>query len=257
MLDLLVSIIMPTYNSAKYIEQTIDAIRAQTYTNWELLITDDFSEDNTIEIVSKYVELDSRIKFFKLNRNSGAGVARNNSIHYAQGVYIAFCDSDDIWLPEKLEKQIAFMQKNNCAFSFSSYLTCSEEGENIGIVICPRLITYKSNLRDCKIGCLTAIYDTQKLGKIYMPLIRKRQDWGLWMKILKDVKIGMGIKEPLAIYRHRNNSISRNKKSLIKYNIRVYQEVLGWSRIRATLFFIFCFTPSYIMKRLQTWVINS
>lgn len=253
----LVSIITPTYNSGEFIAETIDSILSQSYKNWELLITDDCSKDNTIEIIEQYIKEDRRIKLFKLEKNSGAGVARNNSISKAQGRYIAFCDSDDRWYPEKLERQLLFMQKLGCDFSYSSYLTCTEEGENNGIIVCPKQITFNSNLKDCKIGCLTAIYDTQKIGKIYMPLIRKRQDWGLWMKVLKECKIGYGIKEPLAIYRLCNNSISSNKKSLIKYNIGVYQEVLGWSKLRATLFFIFCFTPAYIKKRLVNRIINS
>lgn len=252
-----VSIITPTYNSADFVAETIAAIQAQTYTNWELLITDDCSTDNTVDIVRKYAEQDKRIKLFTLDKNGGGGVARNNSIAKAQGRYIAFCDSDDRWYPEKLEKQIAYMQKMDCALSYTSYITCSEGGETNGIVVCPRRVTFNSNKKDCKIGCLTAMYDTSKVGKVYLPLIRKRQDWGLWIKVLQKCQVAYGLKEPLGIYRLRENSISHNKLDLVKYNIGVYQEVLGWSKIRATLYFLFCFIPSFAKKKLIHKLYNS
>lgn len=252
----LVSIITPCYNSADFIAQTIEAIQAQTYTDWELLITDDCSKDNTIEIIKAYAENDKRIKLFQLDKNGGGGAARNNSIERASGRYIAFCDSDDRWYPTKLEKQVAFMQKNDCALSYSSYMTCDEEGEIKGIIVAPNNITFKSNLRDCKIGCLTAMYDTKKVGKVFLPLIRKRQDWGLWIKVLKICGTAKGIKEPLAIYRLREGSISNKKLDLIKYNIGVYQEVLGWSKIRATLFFLFLFIPHHIAKKVSVSIYN-
>lgn len=252
----LISIITPSYNSSDYVSETIEAILRQTYQNWELIITDDCSTDNTCEIIEKYAAEDSRIKLFRQSKNLGAGAARNNSIKEAKGRYIAFCDSDDRWYPDKLEKQVAFMQKMDCALSYTSYITCTEEGENHGLVICRRKETFATTKRDDKIGCLTAMYDTEKVGKVYMPLIRKRQDWGLMLNILMQCDVAYGIKEPLAIYRLRNNSISSNKKSLVKYNIRLYQDVLGWSKIRASLFFCFVFMPSYIAKKVFVSMYN-
>lgn len=251
-----VSIITPCYNSAYFIAETIQAIQAQTFTDWELLITDDCSNDNTVEIIQRFINTDPRIKLFSLEKNGGGGAARNNSIERASGRYIAFCDSDDRWYPTKLEKQVAFMQKKDCALSYSSYMTCDEWGEIKGIIVAPNNITFKSNLRDCKIGCLTAMYDTRKVGKVFLPLIRKRQDWGLWIKVLKICGTAKGIKEPLAIYRLREGSISNKKFDLIKYNIGVYQEVLGWSKIRATLFFLFFFIPSHIAKKISVSLYN-
>lgn len=245
-----VSIITPTYNSADFVAETIVAIQAQTYTDWELLITDDCSTDNTVEIVKKFAEQDARIKLFVLETNGGGGVARNNSIEQAQGRYIAFCDSDDRWYPEKLEKQLAFMQQKDCALSYTSYMTCTENGDINGIVVAPLQITARSILRDCKIGCLTAIYDSEKIGKVYLPLIRKRQDWGLWIKVLQKCGIAYGMKEPLALYRLRENSISHNKFDLIKYNIGVYQEVLDWSSFKATIYFVCCFMPAFFRKKI-------
>ena len=175
----LVSIIMPSYNSSKFIAASIESVIAQTYKNWELLITDDCSKDNTIEIVQQYVDKDERIKLFCLQENSGAGVARNNSIKQAKGRFIAFLDSDDRWKPNKLEVQIPFMSENGYELSYSSYMTCNENGETNGIVVCRKKETFSSIKRDDKIGFLTLIYDVKILGKVYMPIIRKRQDYGL------------------------------------------------------------------------------
>lgn len=256
MTNSLVSIITPTYNSAEFIKETIDAIRAQTYKNWELLITDDCSKDNTTEIIQQYIEKDARIKLFRLDKNSGGGAARNNSIKMAQGRYIAFCDSDDRWYPVKLEKQLSFMEEKETAFSYTSYMTCNEQGKIKGIIVAPNTITFSSNKRDNKIGCLTAIYDTEKVGKVYLPIIRKRQDWGLMMRILQKCKIAYGMKEPLALYRLREGSISSNKMDLIKYNIGVYVETLGWSKVRAFFFFLFAFLPSHFFKIVITKLYN-
>lgn len=245
----LVSVITPSYNSSLYIEATIQSILAQTYSNWELLITDDCSTDNTIDIVNRYVQQDSRIKLFCLEKNSGAGIARNHSIREARGRYIAFCDSDDRWLPEKLERQIAFMKKKDAAFSYTSYYVCSEGEEIRGKILCKPTINYYSLLKDNSIGCLTAMYDTHILGKMYMPEIRKRQDWGLWFLIIKKIKIAYGLQEPLAIYRVRKSSVSSNKWNLIKFNLNVYRTVLHFSFLQAWCTFLFLFLPTYMYKK--------
>lgn len=255
----LVSVIMPSYNSAQFIALSIESIMAQTYHNWELLITDDCSEDETCDIIRRYVAEDSRIKLFCLDVNSGAGVARNNSIEHATGRFIAFCDSDDCWYPDKLEKQLAFMTDRDCGLSYTSYMTVDESGEHTGIVICRRRETLFSMLCDDGMGCLTVIYDTHKVGKVLMPSLRKRQDWGLWLKVLSKCKVAYGMKEPLAIYRLHENSLSNNKKkkmSLIKYNVAVYKDVLGWSMMKAYLFFWFIFAPTYLCKKIGIWYVN-
>ncbi|KAA6310586.1 putative teichuronic acid biosynthesis glycosyltransferase TuaG, partial [termite gut metagenome] len=225
----LVSIITPTYNSSQFIKETINSILNQSYTNWELLITDDCSTDNSIEIISQYAQQDSRIKLFCLSENSGAGIARNNSIKYAKGRFIAFCDSDDKWLPEKLEKQVAFMLKHEYALVYSSYFTCTENGKLEGKVLCRPEVSYYDLVKENCIGCLTAMYDTKRLGKIYMPTIRKRQDWALWLITLKQCRYAYGILDPLAIYRLRRNSLSSNRLNLISYNIKIYRDVLYYS----------------------------
>lgn len=248
----LVSIITPTYNSENFIDETIKSILSQTYNNWELIITDDCSTDNTFDVVSKYAQEDNRIKIYKLNKNSGAGVARNNSIKEAKGRFLAFCDSDDCWLPEKLEKQLQFMMENNCSFSCTSYYTCEENGTIKGKIIAPSKISYFNLICNDNMGCLTTMYDTNKIGKLYMPTIRKRQDWGYKLMIIKKSKYAYGLKECLAKYRLRNNSLSANKFTLVKYNINVYKQVLNYSTIKAYLIFFFLFMPSYIWKKINT-----
>ncbi len=219
----LVSIITPSYNSSSFIEETIDSVILQTYENWEMIITDDLSTDNSVEIIQKYIDKDNRIKLIQLEENSGAAVARNASIKNANGKYIAFLDSDDLWIPEKLEKQITFMKEKNSPFTYSNYNLIDEEGKKLNIIKTPtEKITYRELLKENQIGCLTAIYDQEKLGKIYMPLIRKRQDFGLWLEILKKIKNADKINQDLAIYRVRKNSISSNKIELLKYNYELF-----------------------------------
>lgn len=251
-----VSIITPSFNCAKYIGSTIRSIQAQTYGNWELLITDDCSTDNSRDIVLQYSKKDPRIKLFTLEKNLGAGAARNNSIKEAKGRYIAFCDSDDCWYSEKLEKQLRFMREKDCSMVYSSYMTCNEEGKSTGIVVCRNKETLSSLKKDDKIGCLTVVYDSKVVGKVFMPILRKRQDWAMKLKVMQICKEAYGLKEPLALYRVRQNSISHDKLSLIKYNIAVYQEVFGWSKLHSSFFFLFAFIPSYFFKRLGLRYIN-
>jgi len=230
----LVSIITPSYNSKKYIKETIDSVKQQIYKNWEMIIVDDCSPDNSNFIIEKYSKKDSRIKLIKLEKNSGPAIARNRAIEAAKGRFIAFLDADDLWAPEKLEKHIAFMCKNNCALTYSYYDIIDENNNPLDHVIKPPLqLTYKDLLKTNYIGCLTAVYDTKIVGKVYMPLIRKRQDYGLWLKILKQIPYAYGIPEVLASYRLRKNSISSNKMNLLKYNYNLFREHEGFSPIKA------------------------
>lgn len=244
------SIIMPTYNAGKFLSDSIDSILAQTYQNWELLISDDGSTDpKTISTLKAYSQKDARIKVVFLRGNHGPGFARDQSIERAQGRYIAFCDSDDRWMPEKLERQIAFMDEKDCALSCTSYITCDGENRETGIVLAPERISFKMLKRDNKVGCLTAVYDTRKLGrKYYMPLLRKRQDWALFLSIVKQCRMAYAITEPLAYYRQRSHSVSSNKLSLIKYNVKVYENILGFSKPKAYAYFFCLFLPTYFNK---------
>ena len=245
----LVSVIIPTYNTGKLLCGCLDSILAQTYGDLEVVITDDHSDDPlTISILKTFEEKDKRIRICWLPENGGAGKARNNSIRKARGRYIAFCDSDDVWFPDKLEKQIRFMNDNGYSLVCSSYLVCNEDGEVRGMVKCPGKITFDMLKRDNKIGCLTAIYDTRPYGKFYLPVLRKRQDWGMFLNIVKKCGAAYAIREPLAKYMVRRKSLSRNKLSLVKYNISVYNKVLGYGKVKSCLYFFFLFLPTYFAK---------
>lgn len=246
----LVSIITPTYNSEKFISETLMSIINQTYSNWELLITDDNSSDSTVNIINDFIVKDKRIKLFQLNKNSGAGVARNNSIYYAQGKYISFCDSDDQWKENKLELQIEFMKRNNLSFSYSAYDLVNESGLFKKTIYPPSHISFKKMLNNNYVGCLTAIYDSEKLGKKYMPKIRKRQDWVLWLSILDEIKETKGLNKSLAIYRDRSGSISKNKLQMLYYNWKVYYHVLDYGLIKS-IFLIFNFIFFYVIKKFK------
>jgi hypothetical protein len=184
-----------------------------------------------------------------LETNSGAGVARTSSIRFAQGQFIAFCDSDDQWKPQKLEKQIQFMLKYDYGLSYTSYDVISEEGKSMSRVIAKPKVNYSIMLRNNYIGCLTAIYNSNKLGKMYMPEIRKRQDWALWLAILKRVDWAYGIEEPLAIYRDRSNSISSSKLEMMRYNWRIYHQVEKYSALKS-VFFMMQFLFYYFLKKI-------
>ena len=238
MIEEKVSVIIPTYNSSKFVLQTLQSIKNQTYKNWELLITDDCSTDNTVAIINSYIKNDKRAKLFKLDRNCGAGAARNNSISQSTGRYIAFCDSDDRWKPNKLEVQIAFMKEHNCDFSYTSYDIINENGKTIGSVNAKPIMNYKKILRNNYIGCLTAIFDTNVFGRLYMPEIRKRQDWALWIMILQKSNKAFGLQQVLATYMQRKNSISTNKSEMLKYNFNIYFQFLKLSRMKSFLYMI-------------------
>ena len=250
MIEGLVSVIMPTYNSGPFLARSIDSILNQTYRHLELLIADDCSSDDTTkDILRSYASKDSRVKVVFLTENCGPGAARNDAISRAQGQYIAFCDSDDRWAPDKLDTQLAAMRRGGYALCCSSYYICDGEDNVIGVNTVPRRISFGMMKRDNKVGCLTAVYDIKLLGKKYfMPTIRKRQDWALFLSIIKDCKKAYGIQEPLAYYRLRGNSVSSNKFSLIKYNLMVYRQILGFNGVKSALYFTILFLPTYYIK---------
>lgn len=251
----LVSIITPAYNVEEYIEETILSVLGQTYTNWELLITDDCSTDATRRIVEYYTGKDNRIKLFVLTKNAGAGVARNHSIKQATGRFIAFCDSDDRWYPHKLEQQLNFMVEHKYEFTYTSYDICNEEGEIIQPLKCPMSLSYFNLLCGNRIGCLTSMYDTKRIGKKYMHSLRKRQDWGLWLQIIKETGHAYGLQESLAIYRDRKHSISSNKIAMLKYNFQLYHKVEGLSYPTSFILLYGCFLPYYFYDRIKTrWI---
>lgn len=225
-MNALVSIITPTFNSAKYIAETIQSVQNQTYSNWEMIIVDDASSDDTIAVVEKIQNKDSRIFLVKLQNNVGPAIARNAGIQKASGQYMTFLDADDIWFVDFIENSIRTIQETGISFVFSSYRRANEALEFVySDFIVPQKVTYTDILKTNSISCLTAFLDIEKLGKKEMPIIHKRQDMGLWLKYLKEIPFAYGIQEPKAIYRIRKNSLSRKKSDLIKYQWQFYREV--------------------------------
>lgn len=238
----LVSIIMPTYNCGKYIAESIESVINQTINDWEIEIVDDCSNDNTQEVIKPYLNQYKNIHYYRLKKNSGPAFARSEAIKRATGKYIAFLDSDDLWVPNKLEIQIAYMEANDVDFSCAGYRKINEDGEDLNIAIYPPKKTsyFKCTLLGNPIGNLTVIYNQEKLGKFEVPNIKKRNDFALWLKILKKTKYCYGIDDVLGIYRTgRKESVSSNKLKNIKYHWELYHNIEKHGILR-TFFEIVC-----------------
>ena len=233
-----VSIITPSFNSSNFIKKTIESVINQSYNNWELIIVDDCSTDDSCLIINNFVQIDPRIKLIKLEENSGAAVARNIGIEAANGRFIAFLDSDDTWHPKKLEQQVNFMLNHNYALTYTKYHQVNKNGEKIGELHFPLKTSYRELLKTCVIGCLTVMYDTHKLGKVYFPLIRKRQDYALWLKILKQVDYAYCVPEDLASYTVRSDSISANKWKAAQYNWKLYRDIEKLNILSSAYYFL-------------------
>ena len=205
----LVSIIMPSYNCGQYVEDTIRSVQAQTYQNWEIIFMDDCSTDDTISRVLELREKDERIKLYQNHINSGAAVSRNNALRVSKGRWIAFLDSDDIWEPEKLEKQIKFMEENDYAFSYTGYQEIDSESQPTGVFVSgPKHVTKQGMYNFCWPGCLTVMYDTSKIGLIQIKDIKKNNDYAMWLKVCKKADCYL-LDECLAKYRRgRAGSVS-------------------------------------------------
>ena len=235
----LVSIITPTYNSAKYITETIHSVQQQTYQNWEMLIVDDCSTDNTVDLVQQFMEDDHRIHLIRMHKNSGASKARNEAIKLVQGDFMTFLDADDIWFPDFIQNSIQTIKQTGILFVFSSYRRSNEKLEFVySDFIVPQKVTYTDILKTNSISCLTAFLEVKTLGVKLMPDILKRQDMGLWLKYLKEIPYAYGIQEPQAIYRIRENSLSRNKKALLKYQWQFYREVEHLSVVASAYYMV-------------------
>ena len=206
----------------------------QTYRDWEMLSVDDCSADQTQEIVEKYARKDKRITYFRLTVNSGPAIARNTAMIKANGEYMAFLDSDDLWMPDKLIRQLQWMQDNDYNFSCTSYEQIDEEGKKLGkLVKSINKTNYNRLLLDCPVGNSSVLYNVSALGKFEVPNIRKRNDDALWLKILKKEKYIYGMPDVLMQYRVRQNSVSSNKLSLVKYHWQLYREIEHLSILRS------------------------
>ena len=236
----LVTIITPNYNCDLFIKQTIESVLSQTYSKWELIIVDDCSTDNSIQIASTYVQKDSRIKIIQNETNKGAAFSRNKALDIAQGEYIAFLDSDDLWEKDKLEKQILFMKEHNCDFCFTRYDLIDEENKPVGKnARIPKTLTYWKLLHHDFIGCLTAIYCYDFASNIRSFDIKNNNDYGLFLQVVRKAKNAMGINETLAHYRIRKHGISRNKLKKVKPFFELFVRYLHIPFI-ATCWFLSC-----------------
>ena len=232
----LVSVIMPSYNTANFIAESIRSVIAQTYPNWELIIVDDCSRDETDAVVAPFLA-DNRIRYLKNEKNGGAAVSRNRALREAKGKWVAFLDSDDLWLPEKLEKQIEFMEKNNYHFSYTNYIEIDEESKTNGKrVTGPKKITKHGMYNYCWMGCLTVMYDAETVGLIQIADIKKNNDYAMWLKACKKADCYL-LDEVLAKYRKRSGSISNyGYTKLIKWHYKLYREAEKNSSIVSAVF---------------------
>lgn len=220
----LVSIIMPSYNTAKYISESIESVLKQTYANWELIIVDDCSTDETDDVVKSYLS-DARIHYLKNEKNSGAAVSRNYALREAKGKWIAFLDSDDLWHPEKLEKQIEFMVNGSYHFSYTNYEEIDEQSNLLRVSVTgPKKITKQGMYNYCWPGCLTVMYNAEIVGLIQIEDIKKNNDYAMWLKVCRKADCHL-LNEQLAKYRKRSGSISRHGiKTMIGWHYKLWHE---------------------------------
>ena len=234
-----ISIITPSYNSSKFIKDTIDSVLSQTYINWEMIIVDDKSKDDSVTFIRELIKNEDRIKLIALDKNVGAAEARNKALEVAQGDYIAFLDSDDIWLPEKLKMQLAFMQQNSYAFTFTAYTPFSEDGlEDYSLIDIPEKLDYNGYCKNTIIGCLTVMIDKRVVGDFRMPNIRSSHDMALWLLIMKRGFKAYGLNENLAKYRLVGSSNTANKTKAAKEVWKVYREVENISYFKSLWYFL-------------------
>lgn len=235
----LVSIITPVYNAEKYILDTIESVQRQTYKTWELILVNDCSQDKSQALIESAAKKDLRIKLINLPVNSGAAVARNTGLKEAQGDYIAFIDSDDLWLPTKLEEQLAYMQANNYAFTYTDLALVNEEGQMIKDQVgVPAHLDYWGLLKNTAIACSTVVINRKKIGPFQMPLVRKGQDTATWLMLMRERQIdAYGLDLVLNYYRQVPNSISSNKLAALKRTWNTYYRLEKLPLFKALYYF--------------------
>lgn len=253
----LVSILMPCFNSGRFVEEAVRSVQAQTFSDWELLVCDDNSNDNSLQILERLAAADDKISVLENNGPRGAPGARNTCLSEAKGRYIAFLDSDDIWLPQKLELQLRFMKETNAPFVFSYCENITEEGDLLSVIKAPKTVSFQKLLACNFIPCLTVIYDSKILGKVKQPNIKKRNDFALWLRILRenrDIKAWC-YPEVIARYRVNNYGLSANKLTAIKYFYRCLRQFAGLGII-ASVFYTFIAVTFKIVKTLSLQAYN-
>lgn len=221
----LVSIIMPSFNTAKYITASIASVQKQTYTNWELIIVDDCSTDNTDEIV-KPLLTDTRIRYLRNEQNSGAAISRNRALREAKGKWVAFLDSDDLWVPEKLEKQIRFMNEHGYAFTYTDYMIQLNGSWLPYIYTGPSVVTRKKMYDYCYFSTITVMYDREKIGLIQIESLRKNNDYAMWFQAIEKSNC-YRLPECMSYYiKHEGSVSSGSKLKLIKWHYKLFHDGL-------------------------------
>ena len=234
----LISIITPVYNSEKYIAETIESVLLQTYSDWEMIIVDDCSTDRSKEIIKGFAEKETRIRFIEFEENEGTGKARDIALQKAKGRFVAFLDSDDIWLPDKLEKQIRFMTQNNYSISFTSYKMVDEDGNDLKrIVQVVESVNLHQYLKNTIIGYSSSMIDLEQTGKFQIADIRIRVDTQVWISLLKKGFVAYGLDEVLMVYRVHKKSISANKLNAAKKTWNLYYKVEKLGFFRSAFYF--------------------
>ncbi|WP_424943407.1 glycosyltransferase family 2 protein [Aliiroseovarius crassostreae] len=228
-----VSVIIPTYNAARYLERTVSSVQSQCFEDWELILADDASSDGTMDLARQLAAKDDRIRVLDTKTNGGAARARNRALKAARGRYMAFLDADDCWRPEKLTRQVAFMQSTNAPLSYTEFVRHFDDGSARQVRL-PEKVDRKTLLRGNLIACSTAMYDREALGLVEMPDVRMRQDFGLWLRILERVPLAHGLCEPLTDYTVRSDSLSANKVKAISATWRLFHQVEGFGVVKST-----------------------
>lgn len=235
----MVSIITPAYNAEKFILETIESVQGQTYQDWELIVVDDCSTDFTNIMVRDYAKGDPRIKLIRAPQNGGVAKARNIGLDNAKGGYIAFVDSDDLWKPEKLEKQLAFMEKTGCIVSYSDFQKFNTADGSLGKVMkCPKKMRASDILKNTAIGCLTVMVDKRKVGEFRMPPLNHTEDNCTWYHILKNTNtVALNVGEVLALYREGNASMTKNKGKAASQQWDTYRKYFKFSPLKSAYYF--------------------
>ena len=250
-MDELISIIVPVYNVEKYIEETISCVTAQTCKDWELLLVEDCGTDGTLEVIKRCMDNsgDARIRLIRQTTNQGAARARNRGLQEARGRYIAYLDADDLWVPEKLERELAFMKERDAAFVFTGYEFADEQGRGTGKVVhVPHTLSYRQALSNTTIFTTTVMFDTEKIGKkrLEMPAV-KSEDTALWFRVLREGYTAYGLDENLVRYRRPKRSLSSNKLEALRRIWNLYRRSEGLSLPSSA--YHFCFWAFRAVKR--------
>ncbi len=227
-----ISIITPVYNSSPFLEDTINCVLNQTFQDWEWILTDDKSTDNSVEIIQRFQ--DPRIKLVIAEKNGGAGHARNLSLKEAIGKYITFLDADDFWEPNFLEEMVTFMKRENAELAYSNYARCDENlNPQIADFIADKDVTFSNLLKTCRLSLLSTMYDSSRVGKEYFPEGTKREDHVMWLNLLKKIPIGKPLAKTMAKYRMHPQSISRKKTNIMLDQYLVYKDYMHYSTLKS------------------------